>query len=61
MATRGIKGTKCTSNNTYQVFSTLGIEAARYLLLLYILIFLNLAVKDCFCTILYAICDFKKN
>ncbi|CAH1406139.1 unnamed protein product [Nezara viridula] len=29
MATRGIKGTKCTSNNTYQVFSTLGIEAAR--------------------------------
>uniref|UniRef100_A0A069DY71 DNA-directed RNA polymerase subunit n=1 Tax=Panstrongylus megistus TaxID=65343 RepID=A0A069DY71_9HEMI len=29
MATRGVKGIKCTSNNTYQVFTTLGIEAAR--------------------------------
>lgn len=29
MATPGVKGTKCTSNNTYQVWATLGIEAAR--------------------------------
>lgn len=29
MATRGVKGSKCTSNNTYEVFRTLGIEAAR--------------------------------
>ncbi|BES88212.1 Hypothetical protein polymerase [Nesidiocoris tenuis] len=29
IATRGVKGTKCSSNNTYQVFATLGIEAAR--------------------------------
>ncbi|XP_076056979.1 RNA polymerase III subunit A [Oratosquilla oratoria] len=29
IATYGVKGTKCTSNNTYEVFSTLGIEAAR--------------------------------
>ncbi|KAL1139349.1 hypothetical protein AAG570_006333 [Ranatra chinensis] len=29
IATMGVKGTKCTSNNTYQVFLTLGIEAAR--------------------------------
>ncbi|XP_063217430.1 DNA-directed RNA polymerase III subunit RPC1 [Bacillus rossius redtenbacheri] len=29
MATRGVKGTKTTSNNTYEVFTTLGIEAAR--------------------------------
>lgn len=30
MATRGVKGTECWSNNTYQVYLTLGIEAARY-------------------------------
>lgn len=30
IATRGVMGTKCSSNNTYQVFGTLGIEAARY-------------------------------
>uniref|UniRef100_A0A146LPV0 DNA-directed RNA polymerase subunit n=1 Tax=Lygus hesperus TaxID=30085 RepID=A0A146LPV0_LYGHE len=29
IATRGVKGTQCSSNNTYQVFATLGIEAAR--------------------------------
>lgn len=29
IATRGVKGTQCWSNNTYQVFQTLGIEAAR--------------------------------
>nr|CAD7197843.1 unnamed protein product [Timema douglasi] len=29
MATPGVKGTKTTSNNTYEVFTTLGIEAAR--------------------------------
>ena len=29
MATRGVNGKKCTSNNTYQVYATLGIEAAR--------------------------------
>ncbi|KAG8272247.1 DNA-directed RNA polymerase III subunit RPC1 [Homalodisca vitripennis] len=29
MATRGVKGTQCWSNNTYQVYQTLGIEAAR--------------------------------
>lgn len=29
MATRGVKGTHATSNNTYEVFRTLGIEAAR--------------------------------
>ncbi|XP_014244779.1 DNA-directed RNA polymerase III subunit RPC1 [Cimex lectularius] len=29
MGTRGVKGTHCKSNNTYQVFATLGIEAAR--------------------------------
>lgn len=31
MATRGVKGTHTTSNNTYDVEKTLGIEAARYL------------------------------
>lgn len=30
IATPGVAGKKCTSNNTYQVFTTLGIEAARY-------------------------------
>ncbi|CAB0042436.1 unnamed protein product [Trichogramma brassicae] len=29
MATRGVKGAKCTSNNTIEVYNTLGIEAAR--------------------------------
>ncbi|KAJ9598139.1 hypothetical protein L9F63_026755 [Diploptera punctata] len=29
MATPGVKGTSSTSNNTYEVFMTLGIEAAR--------------------------------
>lgn len=29
IATPGVNGNLCTSNNTYQVFSTLGIEAAR--------------------------------
>jgi DNA-directed RNA polymerase III subunit RPC1 len=29
MATPGVKGTSTTSNNTYEVFTTLGIEAAR--------------------------------
>lgn len=29
MATPGVKGTQTTSNNTYEVFATLGIEAAR--------------------------------
>lgn len=29
MATQGVKGTQTTSNNTYEVFATLGIEAAR--------------------------------
>ncbi|KDR18934.1 DNA-directed RNA polymerase III subunit RPC1 isoform X1 [Zootermopsis nevadensis] len=29
MATPGVKGTHTTSNNTYEVFTTLGIEAAR--------------------------------
>lgn len=29
MATYGVKGVKCSSNNTYEVFKTLGIEAAR--------------------------------
>lgn len=29
MATPGVKGIQTTSNNTYEVFTTLGIEAAR--------------------------------
>lgn len=29
IATPGVLGKQCTSNNTYQVFTTLGIEAAR--------------------------------
>ncbi|XP_050732253.1 DNA-directed RNA polymerase III subunit RPC1-like [Eriocheir sinensis] len=29
MATYGVDGTRCTSNNTYEVFTCLGIEAAR--------------------------------
>ncbi|XP_064097530.1 DNA-directed RNA polymerase III subunit RPC1-like [Macrobrachium nipponense] len=29
IATYGVEGTRCTSNNTYEVFSCLGIEAAR--------------------------------
>ncbi|PKU32388.1 hypothetical protein llap_17308 [Limosa lapponica baueri] len=29
MATHGVKGTKTSSNNTYEVEKTLGIEAAR--------------------------------
>jgi DNA-directed RNA polymerase III subunit RPC1 len=29
MATPGVRGTNTTSNNTYEVFTTLGIEAAR--------------------------------
>jgi DNA-directed RNA polymerase III subunit RPC1 len=29
MATPGVKGINTTSNNTYEVFTTLGIEAAR--------------------------------
>ncbi|KAG0723096.1 DNA-directed RNA polymerase III subunit RPC1 [Chionoecetes opilio] len=29
MATYGVLGTQCTSNNTYEVFTCLGIEAAR--------------------------------
>lgn len=31
IATPGVLGKKCKSNNTYQVYTTLGIEAARYL------------------------------
>lgn len=30
MATPGVKGTHTTSNNTYEVEKSLGIEAARY-------------------------------
>ena len=30
MATYGVKGTSTTSNNILEVFSTLGIEAAKY-------------------------------
>lgn len=30
MATKGVKGTSCTSNHTSETESTLGIEAARY-------------------------------
>ena len=30
MATKGVKGTACTSNHTAEVESTLGIESARY-------------------------------
>lgn len=29
IATYGVDGTRCTSNNTYEVFTSLGIEAAR--------------------------------
>lgn len=32
IATPGVKGKSCTSNNTYQVYTTLGIEAARLVL-----------------------------
>jgi hypothetical protein len=46
MATRGIQGTKCSSNNTYQVFSTLGIEAARYMYLNEIIYFL-ISIEIC--------------
>ena len=30
MATYGVKGTSTTSNNILEVYSTLGIEAAKY-------------------------------
>ena len=30
MATYGVKGTTVTSNNVLEVFSTLGVEAAKY-------------------------------
>ena len=34
MATYGVKGTKTKSNNIHEIYSTLGIEAARQVLYL---------------------------
>jgi DNA-directed RNA polymerase III subunit RPC1 len=33
MATYGVKGTTTSSNNVYEMYKTLGIEAARYVLI----------------------------
>lgn len=38
MATPGVIGKLCTSNNTFQVWNALGIEAARYIISLCIYI-----------------------
>ena len=38
MATYGVKGTTTSSNNVYEMYATLGIEAARYVLISWIIV-----------------------